>query len=334
MMALVQSQMQACEFTKTKNQSSEHYPNTTAAKGTTAGLLLELVTVVVQIARLDAMAGKVQSTAPGESSEAEKWHQVSVQALAYSRKALEDEQMSLLRRLSETFGDELPSSLTLPGCLKADEVPGCLQAEEVPVQKAHQFSAPPGLEDQELIDRTEKDVPFSACFGSIPDATPPGLEAVVSTTPAPGRWDCLTATTASTGDGSSFGSPASVSTSPSVTPVVEGSSLRADLEKVKEYTPGSVLIVRKIKALGFESPAMLRTHFSQYGTIADVLVAHSSSKPSAKRLNGRTRPAALGFVVMGSTEEAEVALAAGMNQGIKSTDVEIEVQLFQGQSPN
>lgn len=336
MMALMQSQIQTSsqEPTKTSAEKRGQASATASANGMTAKLLLELVTVVSQIARLDAMSGKMQSNSPSESAEAEKWHQVSVQALACSRKSLEDEQRSLLQRLAEEFEHGTPSACPASGYSS--------EADLTLSEHAVKCRPPPGLEDQEPIKRTQvyeslPSLPLKTLppgLEILPMDPPPGLGETSPTSSGSGRWDCL----APGGCRSGGVSPSSISTAASSATFETfgeggGSSLKADLETIKEYLPGSVLIVRKIKTLGFQSPEMLRKHFARYGAIIDVLVAHSTSKPSAKRVNGRTRPAALGFVVMGSVEEAEAALAAGMDQHVKGTDTTVEVKLFEGQHP-
>jgi len=96
--------------------------------------------------------------------------------------------------------------------------------------------------------------------------------------------------------------------------MIGSGSLRQDLELLKQRQPDCVIIVRKIKKLGFESPQLLDEHFSQYGEVKELLVAHSHVKPTAKRPNGRVRPAALGFVVMANEESAQNVLKAGANQ--------------------
>merc|ERR1719316_184077 len=101
-------------------------------------------------------------------------------------------------------------------------------------------------------------------------------------------------------------------------------SLRHDLEMLREHSnPERVIIVRKIKQLGFESPTLLKEHFRQYGEVDEVLVAHSHVKSSPKRPNGRVRPAALGFVVMGSEEAAQSALQAGAEQQVGCTTIQL-----------
>jgi hypothetical protein len=102
-------------------------------------------------------------------------------------------------------------------------------------------------------------------------------------------------------------------------------SLRKDLEMLRQAQPDTVLIVRKIKKLGFESPEMLRQHFGQYGPVQEILVAHSHVKPTPKRPNGRVRPAALGFVIMASPEGVKNAFEVGDVQNVCGYPVELKL---------
>jgi len=105
--------------------------------------------------------------------------------------------------------------------------------------------------------------------------------------------------------------------------LIGSGSLRQDLELLRLRQPECVIIVRKIKKLGFESPQILDEHFSQYGEVKELLVAHSHVKPTAKRPNGRVRPAALGFVVMATPEGAQNAFKAGTDQVIGGVGIEL-----------
>jgi len=105
--------------------------------------------------------------------------------------------------------------------------------------------------------------------------------------------------------------------------LIGSGSLREDLELLKQRSPEKVIIVRKIKKLGFESPQLLDEHFSQYGEVKELLVAHSHVKPTAKRPNGRVRPAALGFVVMADKEAVQKAFQAGAEQVISGYVIEL-----------
>jgi len=104
-----------------------------------------------------------------------------------------------------------------------------------------------------------------------------------------------------------------------------GGSLRKDLEMLRQAQPDTVLIVRKIKKLGFDSPQMLKQHFGQYGPVQEILVAHSHVKPTPKRPNGRVRPAALGFVIMASPEGVKKAFHAGEMQSVCGYPVELKL---------
>jgi len=105
--------------------------------------------------------------------------------------------------------------------------------------------------------------------------------------------------------------------------LIGSGSLRQDLELLRQRNPEHVIIVRKIKKLGFESPQLLDAHFSQYGEVKELLVAHSHVKPTAKRPNGRVRPAALGFVVMADGEAVQKCFQAGADQIICGYSIEV-----------
>lgn len=237
---------------------------------TVPALLFELVTIVSQLSQLDSMSDKVKGSAPEAGSEADKWHQVSVQALETSRKYMVEQQTSLLKRLANVTGTPIPVQA-------ANVAPQPLK-EHAPVTQVS-CASPPGL------------------------APPPGLDM---------PEDRLEETV-----------PKSLISE-------EGHSLRTDLEKIKLYEPGRALLVRKIKPLGFDSAEHLRKNFEKYGQVTEVLVSHCITKPSAKRANGRVRPAALGFVVMASPEDADKVFANGEQQLIKvnGTTVGVEVTRF------
>merc|ERR1719313_2954546 len=105
--------------------------------------------------------------------------------------------------------------------------------------------------------------------------------------------------------------------------LIGSGSLRQDLELLRQRQPECVIIVRKIKKLGFESPQLLDEYFSQFGEVKELLVAHSHVKPTSKRPNGRVRPAALGFVVMGTEEGAQNAFKAGTEQMLCGLSIEL-----------
>lgn len=105
-------------------------------------------------------------------------------------------------------------------------------------------------------------------------------------------------------------------------------SLRNDLEKIRDHDPSCCLIVRNIKRLGLESSKLLYAHFARLGEVEDVCVAHSFEKPNAKRTkhrNGRVRPAALGFIVMATKEDAQRVLDAGSDQLVDEVTVNVRL---------
>jgi hypothetical protein len=240
-------------------QGAKPVINATNAQ-TTPALLLELVTIVTQIAQLDAMFEKVRASAPVTGSEADKWHQVSVQALDTSRKYMVEQQTSILQRLANATGTQAPATAEIKNLKKEEAV---AEPPSGPTCTAQDEAAAPANLMQTLIQG-------------------------------------------------------------------EGNSLRNDLEKIKLHNFGCALLIRKIKPLGFESPEHLRSHCEKFGQVLEVLVSHCVTKPSAKRAKGRIRPAALGFVVMASPEEAEKVFAEGEQQIINfhGVDVAVEVQRF------
>jgi len=255
-------------------------PTVTASNAQLApALLLELVTIVTQIAQLDSMFATVKEGAPAAGSEADKWHQVSVQALECSRKYMVEQQTSLLQRLATATGTPL----------KAQSDNSASETQKAQIKNA-------AFEIQKE----------NAAAEQMAIAPPPGLEIHASHEEHPN---------------------ASATDIPGET---EGNSLRTDLEKIKLHSPGCALLVRKIKPLGFESPEHLRAHCEQFGKVAEVLVSHCITKPSPKRAKGRVRPAALGFVVMASSEDADAVFANGEQQTISFHDggVTVEVQRF------
>jgi hypothetical protein len=102
--------------------------------------------------------------------------------------------------------------------------------------------------------------------------------------------------------------------------------MRMQLQALQAKDPGSVLIARKLHRLGFNSAQKLQEHFSQYGGVKEVLVPHSRVKASPGR-RARTRPAAIGFVVMSSSEAAELVIADGCEHTIEG--IQINVQAFE-----
>merc|ERR1719410_2579549 len=112
-------------------------------------------------------------------------------------------------------------------------------------------------------------------------------------------------------------------------------TLRMHLRSLVNVDSGRVLIVRKINRLGFASQAVLREHFSWYGTVERVLVAHSRVKSTtaadkgASPVASRLRPSGLGFIVMSRVEDAQAILAHGSEQPVNG--IVVRIQQFQRQ---
>lgn len=100
-------------------------------------------------------------------------------------------------------------------------------------------------------------------------------------------------------------------------------SMKKDLEALRLHDPAQILIVRKIKKLGWESPSLIRKHLEQYGSVSEIYVAHSMMKPNPKRPGGRARPAALGFVVMASATDKSAVVAQGKEQLVAGVPIEV-----------
>jgi len=89
--------------------------------------------------------------------------------------------------------------------------------------------------------------------------------------------------------------------------IMPGSSLRVNLEDLNSIDSQRIVLCRKINRLGFESAKALKTHFSKFGEVERVLVAHCHSKSRTIQY----RPAGIGFAVMCKAEDAQAALACG-----------------------
>lgn len=105
-------------------------------------------------------------------------------------------------------------------------------------------------------------------------------------------------------------------------------TLRKNLRELEHVDPDRVFLVRKINRLGFESPEVLEEHYSKYGKVVRVLVAHTHVRLSEKRrFTARMRPSCLGFVVMSKKEDARAIMALGREQVVNGAT--ILVQSFQ-----
>jgi hypothetical protein len=92
-------------------------------------------------------------------------------------------------------------------------------------------------------------------------------------------------------------------------------TLRQHIRDLSVKNVSKILTVRKINHLGFKSPELLRAHFSQYGVVDMVRVAHSRVVTGS---NTRVRPGSLGFVVMKTEAGVQAAMDAGEKQMVGS----------------
>jgi hypothetical protein len=70
-----------------------------------------------------------------------------------------------------------------------------------------------------------------------------------------------------------------------------------------------IVMVRKISRLGLNSPELLKTYFSAFGIVERVMVSHTTPKSKGRSTERqRMRPAATGFVVMTTCDEAAAML--------------------------
>lgn len=103
------------------------------------------------------------------------------------------------------------------------------------------------------------------------------------------------------------------------------STMKSQLQALRNEDPRSVFIVRSINKLGFSSANILRRYFTQYGAVKDVHVAHSRVK-SVRSFRWRSRAATLGFVVMRLPEMVAAILRDGPEHVIN--DVSVRTQQF------
>jgi hypothetical protein len=108
-------------------------------------------------------------------------------------------------------------------------------------------------------------------------------------------------------------------------PMEDSMTLRTHLRALQNVGPERVFLVRKINRLGFDSPTTLGAHYSRYGTVENVLVAHSHVKSQNRHHAPRLRPSGLGFVVMSEKEAVDAILKEGPEQMIAGQRIRVHV---------
>lgn len=106
-------------------------------------------------------------------------------------------------------------------------------------------------------------------------------------------------------------------------------TLSTSLQMLSREDADVLLIVRRINKLGFKAGRRLKQHFSQYGTVIRVLVAHSTCRPSDSGSQARKRPSSLGFIHMSKPQDVAQILSLGPEHEVEG--VSIRVQRFERQ---
>jgi len=105
-------------------------------------------------------------------------------------------------------------------------------------------------------------------------------------------------------------------------------TLSTSLQILEEADPDCLLIVRRISKLGFKATRALKKHFSAYGGVVKVLLAHSTARQyQDQQFHVKRRPSNLGFIQMATPEAVKQILAFGSSQEIEG--VSICVQRFE-----
>jgi hypothetical protein len=106
-------------------------------------------------------------------------------------------------------------------------------------------------------------------------------------------------------------------------------TLRSHLKEVSNLDPACIFVARKIHTLGFHSHKRLREHYSQFGLVVKVLVAHRKLKaiPDANGVLGlpRKRPGSLGLIVMKHASSVQAIMALGEDQVIAGHAIRVEL---------
>jgi len=102
-------------------------------------------------------------------------------------------------------------------------------------------------------------------------------------------------------------------------------TLRDYLSELKGQDPDRIFTARRINKLGFRSREVLNAHYSQYGDVVQVLVAHSEVRPF-RDVGGqlRTRPGGLGMIVMRDAASVKKILALGEEQIVGGHQIRVQ----------
>jgi len=114
---------------------------------------------------------------------------------------------------------------------------------------------------------------------------------------------------------------------PTYANITEDNTLRANLRKMSEVDANRIFMVRKISKLGLGSAQLLKTHFGQFGGVANVFVTHSIDKrkadPENPNAKPHVRPAGIGFIVMDKAEDVDAILQQGLEHVVYGTNINV-----------
>lgn len=130
------------------------------------------------------------------------------------------------------------------------------------------------------------------------------------------------------------GSGAMISGIPHITDSVPhpNDSMKSHLEALRQEDPATILVVRGISKLGFESKEFLTSHFSRYGKVKEIYVSHPAIKVKRQVWDRRAyapdsqfrwRVAQTCFVVMYSAEAVAWILAEGEDHVVQGVAVRL-----------
>jgi len=105
----------------------------------------------------------------------------------------------------------------------------------------------------------------------------------------------------------------------------QAQTLSTSLQLLSRENPECLFIVRHINKLGFKASRTLKRHYSAYGPVIRVLVAHSTVRQhGSPDCHARRRPSSLGFMQMASPEAVKAILAAGPEQEVDGSTIRIQ----------
>jgi hypothetical protein len=102
-------------------------------------------------------------------------------------------------------------------------------------------------------------------------------------------------------------------------------TLSSSLRLLENENPDCLIIVRRIGKLGFKAARSLKKHYSAYGHVTKVLLAHSTARQYCdSQFTVKRRPSNLGFIQMATADGAQKVLAAGAVQDIEGVSVSVQ----------